>query len=166
MSSNFRWFLMVVSLREPLLDENGLLLSDPDAVIAHRCRHFTQVLNVMSVFSPVGIDRMPTLEARRDLDNPPTSDEFQRVLRKLQPRKVGGDSGVIPEMLVFSGPVLHTVLLDLFQRVWKEGQVFAAWRDALVVPVPKKGDLTMCDNWRGISLLDVAGKLLGRIVQE
>ena len=69
-------------------------------------------------------------------------------------------------MLVFGGPVLHTVLLDLFQRVWREGQVFAAWRDALVVPVPKKGDLTMCDNWRGISLLDVAGKLLGRIVQE
>ena len=32
--------------------------------------------------------------------------------------------------------------------------------------MPKKGDLTMCDNWRGISLLDVVGKLLGRIVQE
>ena len=45
--------------------------------------------------------------------------------------------------------------------------MFAAWRDALVVPaVPKKGDLTMCDNWRGISLLDVPRKLLGRIVQE
>ena len=38
-----------------------------------------------------------------------------------------------------------------------------AWRDALVVPVPKKGDLAMCDNWRGINLLDVARKLL---VQE
>ena len=74
-----------------------------------------------------------------------------------------GDTGVLPEMLVFGGSVLHTVLLDLFQRVWREGQVFAAWRDSLVVPVPKKGDLT---NWRGISLLDVAGKLLGRIVQE
>ena len=30
-----------------------------------------------------------------------------------------------------------------------------------MVPVPKKGDLTTCDNWRGINLLDVAGKLLG-----
>ena len=24
----------------------------------------------------------------------------------------------------------------------------------------------MCDNWHGISLLDVAGKLLGKILQE
>ena len=149
-----------------VLDEDGLLLSDPDAVTARWCRHFTKVLNVVSVFSPVGIDRMPTLEMRRDLNDPPTSEEFQRALSKLRLRKAGGDSGVLPEMLVFGGPVLHTVLLDLFQRVWREGQVFAAWRDALVVPVPKKGDLTMCDNWRGISLLDVAGKLLGRIVQE
>ena len=40
------------------------------------------------------------------------------------------------------------------------------WRDAVVVPIPKKGDLRSCDNWRGISLLDVVGKLLARIVQE
>ena len=37
------------------------------------------------------------------------------------------------------------------------------WQDALVVPIPKKGDLRCCDNWRGISLLDVVGKILGRI---
>ena len=39
------------------------------------------------------------------------------------------------------------------------------WQDAVVVPIPKKGDLKQCDHWRGISLLDVVGKVLGRIVQ-
>ena len=39
------------------------------------------------------------------------------------------------------------------------------WRDALLVPIPKKGDLTQCDNWRGISLLDVVGKLFTKVVQ-
>ena len=33
------------------------------------------------------------------------------------------------------------------------------WRDAMLVPIPKKGDLMLCDNWWGISLLDVVGKL-------
>ena len=114
-----RQLQMVSRGRQPtrtsaVLDENGLLLSDPDAVTARWCRHFTKVLNVVSVFSPVGIDRMPTLEMRRDLNDPPTSEEFQRALSKLRLRKAGGDSGVLPEMLVFGGPVLHTVLLDLF----------------------------------------------------
>ena len=40
------------------------------------------------------------------------------------------------------------------------------WRHAELVPVPKKGDLSKCDNWRGIALLDVAGKLCGRIIQD
>jgi len=30
-----------------------------------------------------------------------------------------------------------------------------ALRDALIVSVPKRGNLQSCDNWRGISLLDV-----------
>ena len=39
------------------------------------------------------------------------------------------------------------------------------WQDAVVFPIPKKGDLKQCDHWLGISLLDVVGKVLGRIVQ-
>ena len=52
------------------------------------------------------------------------------------------------------------------QDVWRDGEVVADWENAVVVPVPKKGDLQCCDNWRGISLLDVAGKLFARIVQD
>jgi len=42
----------------------------------------------------------------------------------------------------------------------------ADWKDAEVVPVPKKGDLQNCDNWRGIILLDVVGKVFARIILE
>ena len=34
------------------------------------------------------------------------------------------------------------------------------------MPIPKKGDLSSCDNWRGISLLDVGGKLFTKIIQQ
>ena len=34
------------------------------------------------------------------------------------------------------------------------------------MPIPEKGNLKVCDNWRGISLLDVVGKVLGRVIQE
>jgi hypothetical protein len=35
---------------------------------------------------------------------------------------------------------------------------------AVLVAIPKKGDLSVCDNWRGISLLDVFGKMFARII--
>ena len=37
------------------------------------------------------------------------------------------------------------------------------WSGAILVPVPKKGDLSQCDNWRGISLLDMVGKMVAGI---
>ena len=57
-------------------------------------------------------------------------------------------------------------LVELFQMVWKEGSVPQEWKDALVVLIPKNGDLSQCDNWRGISLLDVGGKLFSKIIQQ
>ena len=41
-----------------------------------------------------------------------------------------------------------------------------AWRDAELVPIPKKGDLSICDNWQGIALLDVIGKVVGSLIQN
>ena len=42
----------------------------------------------------------------------------------------------------------------------------ANWKDADVIPIPKKGDLQHCDIWRGISLLDVVGLVFARAIQE
>ena len=56
-------------------------------------------------------------------------------------------------------------MLDLVRNVWKEKRVPQDWSNAVLVPIPKKGDLTKCDNWRGISLLDVVGKVAAKVVQ-
>ena len=63
--------------------------------------------------------------------------------------KAGGKSGILPELVKSSGPCLSDNILDLFP-----------------VPIPKKGDLTSCDNWRGISLLDVFGKVFAKVIQQ
>ena len=34
----------------------------------------------------------------------------------------------------------------------------------LCINLPKKGNLEVCDNWRGITLLSVPGKVLCRII--
>ena len=56
-------------------------------------------------------------------------------------------------------------LLELVHDVWRECSVPGDWRDAILVPIPKKGDLSSCDNWHGISLLDVVGKVVARVLQ-
>ena len=69
-------------------------------------------------------------------------------------------------MVKCGGAAFRECFLSLIHKVWEEGSVPQAWKDANLVPIPKKGDLSLCGNWRGIALLDVAGKVLGRLVQN
>ena len=55
--------------------------------------------------------------------------------------------------------------LDLMHTAWRESKVPRDWVNAVLIPIPKKGDLHNCDNWRGIALLDVVGKVMARILQ-
>ncbi len=72
---------------------------------------------------------------------------------------------MLPEMLKCCGANLLERLVELFHQVWKDGCVPQEWKDAQIVPIPKNGDITVCDNWRGISLLDIGGKLFAKTIQ-
>ena len=47
-----------------------------------------------------------------------------------------------------------------------EGICYPEWLKAKLVLLPKKGDLGMPKNWRGICLLDIASKLLSCVLVE
>ena len=83
-----------------------------------------------------------------------------QALGKLKRGKVGGKTWILPELLLYGGAEVHERLLQIFQKAWDKGEVVKDWKDAEIVPIPKKGNLQHCDNWRGISLLDVEGKCL------
>jgi len=149
-----------------VLKTNGELTKGPEEVTERWYEHFKKLLNIQSIYDEDVIAAVPTLPPLLGYDDPPTSEELEDALSQLKTRRAGGLSGIVPELVLFGGPVLQDRLLALMRRVWDEGRVVEAWRDALIVPVPKKGNLQSCDNWRGISLLDVVGKIFGRIVQN
>lgn len=38
------------------------------------------------------------------------------------------------------------------------------WSEDNIVKLPKKGHMTDCNNWRGISLLSIPSKILSKII--
>ena len=55
-------------------------------------------------------------------------------------------------------------LTDLCNMVWQQERVPADWKNGIIIPLPKKGDLSDCGNWRGITLLSVPGKVFSRVL--
>nr|VZI46167.1 unnamed protein product [Spirometra erinaceieuropaei] len=58
-------------------------------------------------------------------------------------------------------------LTALFQEMWRQGEVPQDFKDARIMHLYKrKGNRQICDNHRGISLLNIAGKIFVRIHLE
>ena len=54
----------------------------------------------------------------------------------------------------------------VFNVAWNHGRVPTDWGKAVVCPIYKKGDKTVCGNYRGISLLSHTGKICERILEN
>ena len=55
------------------------------------------------------------------------------------------------------------MLYPLLNKVWEQEQVPEDWKKGHMVKLPKKGDMSSCNNWRGVMLLSIPGKVLTRI---
>jgi len=128
--------------------------------LLRHCEHFQSVLNVSSVYNESTINLMPVLPLRSSMESPLILDEIWEALSSVNSRKAAGKNGLLPELRKCCAVDLMGYIHDSFVVVWEEEEVPKEWCDALLVHVPKKGDLTKCDNWRGISLLRMMGKLL------
>ena len=49
-------------------------------------------------------------------------------------------------------------------KVWRHEQIPRDWNRGLIIKLPKKGNLKECKNWRGITLLSIVAKILGKII--
>ena len=161
----------IVPMRAPAIrDENGNPCTTLEDQQERWRRHFASILNTQSQFDPTEIERVKQRPVRMQMAELPTRtrEELEEAIGKLKNGKAGGKSNILPEMIraACCEEEFLEMLLELVHQVWKEGSVPKDWVDAVLIPIPKKGDLTRCDNWRGISLLDVVGKLVARVLQE
>ena len=61
----------------------------------------------------------------------------------------------------------HEILFafhDIVVAVWMTGEVPQEWKDATIKVLHKKKDRTECSNYRGLSLVAPAGKVLLKVV--
>ena len=55
-------------------------------------------------------------------------------------------------------------LLRICRLIWYKELTPSEWGKGIILPLPKKGDLSYCNNNRGITLLDIAGKVFFTIM--
>ncbi|VDM00182.1 unnamed protein product [Schistocephalus solidus] len=126
--------------------------------------HFRRVLNCSSAISDAAIDKLPRVDTNNDLDLPPSLPGTIWAVQQIFSGKATGSDAIPPEVYKHGGPRLMAELTTLFQEMWRQGQAPQDFKDATIVHLYKrKGNRQLCDNHRGISLLNIAGKIFARI---
>jgi len=85
--------------------------------------------------------------------------ETAKAICKLKNNKAAGLDEVPAELLKQGGEPVAEVLTELFNHIWHVEVIPEEWRESIIIPLPKKGCLNDCYNWRGIILLSVPGKV-------
>ena len=87
-----------------------------------------------------------------ELNVPITDHEVRVALLSLKSRKASGHD-VTAEMPKASDNIVVTFFTKLFNKIFSEGGYPKQWTRSVIVPLFKKGDKDIPNNYRGISLL-------------
>ena len=149
-------------------DEGGKLLRDKGRLRERWVRLFRSLLNSESdMLDPDIPKRLPQQPVGSALGIEPTEEEIATVMKAMANEKVVGPDGLPAELLKLGLQQDRTILLEFYRLTtlnWREGKVPQQWKDAVITALHKKGDKTECGNYRGISLVSHAGKVLLKVV--
>ena len=148
----------------PIRDKNGSVLMGADKQLNRWAEHFEELLN-----RPAPQNQPDIQPAETDLPidcNKSTREEIKKAIAHMKNGKVAGPDGIPAEALKADVNTSVEMLYSLFEEIWEKEEIPAEWKEGYLIKIPKKGDLSRSDNYRGITLLSVPGKVLNRIILE
>jgi exonuclease III len=165
----------VKAVRDPA---SGQLVTDPEAILGTWAKHYARLAEDETGHSRdqnYWTDKLPApLSELTDLNEPVLWREVNSTLKAIKSGKAAGLDGLTPEWFKTcieewgedrdptDGP--QTPFAKHFYKlvigVWDLNHIPKRFREAAVVSIPKKGDLTDMDNYRGISLIAIALKVI------
>ena len=84
----------------------------------------------------------------------------------LKRGKAAGHDNITAEMLQNMGENGLEMLTELFNKIWEEERIPKDWEVGIVIPLFKKGNISNCSNYRGITLLSVVLEVYERIMEK
>ncbi|VDP83145.1 unnamed protein product, partial [Schistosoma curassoni] len=86
------------------------------------------------------------------------------AIRQIKSGRAAGLDNIPAEALKSDIKVTTNMLYPLFKTIWEEEQVSIDWKEEHVIKIPKNRDLSKYENYGGITLLSVPGKVTNRVL--
>ena len=142
--------------------EGQLEGSSPGKRVASWFNHFRDLLGAQPSVEGAEAD-IPTILEDLDIDDGPfTAKEYATVKFALKQGKSAGPDVITSE--VIKNCDLDDIVLKHCNRFLNHNIKPEIWSLSNIIPVPKSGDLSKTDNYRGISLTCIIAKMVNSMI--
>lgn len=94
-----------------------------------------------------------------------TDQEIERAIAKLKKKKAAGEDGIRNEAWVYAYKKTREKLREILQKICDGEELPDGWKEGWIFPIYKRGDKEKAENYRGITLMDTAYKILAIIIE-
>ena len=134
--------------------------------MTHWAEYFEQLFKVNPLSGWFQTTGLQVMDADPPINEALSSfDEVKEAVAKLRGGKAAGICNINAELLKAGGKAMIRGLHAVLTAVWYSGTIPPDWKMGLDAPIWKgKGDRQNCNNYREITLLSVAGKVLAYLL--
>ena len=141
-----------------------LALNSSDESLGIYRSHFAQ-MNKNTLPAPLRttepiVLQLPSLPLIIELRENISASSLATILKRMSSNKSPGSSGLTYDILKVAPMQVLEAISDFFGLIITLNCAPSSWKRALIVPVPKKGDLNLIKNYRPISLTEPLRKLM------
>ena len=170
--------------RKNIQNKDGILGTTPEENAERFQEYYTELFeNKVEESSPAytEYEEMPSVSTDRQW-MPPTKHEMVRAIKELKDTAPGisgiqscvwkailaeeGNIEIRPIEGVQAGEGMMEALLGMIRKCWNEAKVPDEWNKYHMTILPKKGDLTLPKNYRGISMAETCSKIYTTILKH
>ena len=149
-----------------LLSAQGSLIQDPSLQIDRWVEHYSSIYSQTEHFTTDALSHLLQLLVLHDLDAEISFSSVKgQVVPSLKNFKSPGADGITAEILRCEGDILAAHLYNLLLFYWRSQCIPQDLKNAVAVTLYKnKGNRQDCNNYSGIALLSVVGKVRARVI--
>ena len=141
---------------------DGSLLTGKQNVLGRFKEHFNALLNGLTY--EANEDDFNFLNDDGRQVDVPTLEEVEQAVSLLKNNRTPSSDNIPEELLKHGGEKLAKVMHEIVFETWNKEAMPDEWLEGVIVPLHKKGDKLVRENFRRIALLNAAYKVYARVL--
>ena len=142
-------------------DKSGKCLNEEQEIIQRWTEYCSDLYN-HTIKGRTEVLQCP--ESTNTDNHPILREEVEAAVKSLKKGKSAGIDNIPAELVQAGGESMIDTLTKICNKIWQTGEWPTPWTQSLIITLPKKGNLQLCQNYRTISLISHPSKVMLKII--